>query len=407
METIKSVFEEITKDIVIDQKFVERIHKFERSFANRNEDHIAFFGGNLMGVHPMRFRSVDRESWFTDVLEIDDLVLEDSIRKLKSIDPSWHRANDVMNLSCAWTVYAILNSKHLSKVWKEQGAIDTFLILQYKYLGSLMSHWFPYPADQATMLAVYSELSRKYSLKVAGSWNVLLRTRTEELLSSRSVHHQAITTLTSDKSVIYMVNDIQGRLREIVKSMTAVFYDLKSRGIKIHTEKAVTLIDGSAVVKDKSKRYSTYIRYINEVISDKNSFIRAELIAVISDAMHTMPPKLLEDTLEWMSINHRSDKHEEVETLIKETLLHAFDLISNHKELVGKNTGLMPLLTKLRSLYMASRMSDAALLHNKQLAESIVLNSIKSKNSSVIASVRTSLQMYIVLRTMAMSFYQN
>ena len=84
METIKSVFDEVTRDVSVDAKLIQRIHQYERAFVNRNEDHIAFFGGNLMGVHPMRFRPTDRDNWFSDVLMIDDLRLEDEMKNVKA-----------------------------------------------------------------------------------------------------------------------------------------------------------------------------------------------------------------------------------------------------------------------------------------------------------------------------------
>lgn len=404
IETIKSVFDDVTKDAVIDAKLIQRIHEYERAFVNRNEDHIAFFGGNLMGVKPMRFRQKDRDDWFADVLQIDELTLEDGIHSLKSLDPEWKRANDVMNLSCIWAVYAILQSSKLNPQQKHAACVDVMLILQYKFLGSLMAHFFPYPADEATMQAVYAQLSYKYALKSAGSWAKLLRNRAEEIMSPKSIHHRTYQVLGDDKAVVYMVSDIQGRLREIVKKMTTVFYQVRETGAKISTEKSVMDVDGQAIVKDKTRRYSTYIRYFHTVLDDKASLVRQELVDVISDAMPTMPPRLLVETLEWMNLNHRHTGHD-VEELINETLIFAFDLISSDRELLGKRAGLTPLLVKLRSLYMASRMSDPSLLKTKALAEKIVGHSVKTKNASVIASVRTGLQLFIVLRAMAMHHY--
>lgn len=404
--TIKSVFDDVCKDVVVDARFIKRIHDYERAFVNRNEDHINFFGGNLVGVHTMRFIPAHRDSWFHDVMEIDDLALEDGIEQVDALDPEWKRANDAMNLSVVWVVYAILRSTKLSPTQKEQGCIDALLVLQYKYLGSLMAHYFRYPADHATMLAVYARLSRKYALKAAGSWSVLLRQRAEEILSPRGIHRPAYETM-ADKAVVYMVNDIQGRLREIVKSLWAVFDSVRSSGEKIGSERMVMEIDGAAIVKDKTRNYATYIRYLHDVIGDRPSFIRDELFNIVADAMHTMPPKLLRETLEWMSINHRVKGAEEVEQLVDETLIHAFNTLASNRELLGGKNSLTPLLVKLRSLYMASRMSDETLLKTKELSERIVNKAVRTKNPSVIASVRTGVQLYIVLRALAMRYYQN
>lgn len=405
--SIKGVFEEVAAHVSIDAKLLKRIHDYERAFVNRDEDHIAFFGGNLTGVHTMRFRPSDRERWFNDVLDIDELDLSDRLASLDSIEADWKRASDAMNHSCIWLMYAILNSKTLSPSQKEKGAIDVMLILQYKFLGSLMAHYFKFPADEATMLAVYAQLSRKYALKAAGSWSALLQKRAEDMLSERSIHHKTYMHLGPDSSINYMISDVQGRLREIIKSIWAVFDKVRKSGVKIGTEKSILETDDGVVLKDKSRQSSSYIRYAHDVIADRPSWIRAELVTIVADAMHTMPPKGLVDALEWMSLNHRVKGGEEVAELINETLLHAFELINTDRELLGTRSGLMPLLTKLRALYMASRMSDPNLLKTKELAEKVVTRAIASKNASVIASVRTGVQLYIVLRTLTMHHYQN
>lgn len=405
--TIKSVFDAVAGDVQIDAALVKRIHEYQTGFVNRNPDHIAFFGGNLMGVHPMRFRTSDRESWFSEVLDIDELALIDGIADVTELDADWKRANDVMNLSCVWLLHALHQSKKLTLAQRDQAMIDTLLIMQYKFLGSLMAHYYRYPADEAVMLAAYARLTRKYALKNAGSWNVLLRLRAEDLLKVQSIHRSTYILFNRDKDIIYMVSDVQGRLREIVKSMTAVFYKVRDEGGRIGSENSVIDIDGTAVLKDRTRNYSTLIRYAHVVIQDKQSFVRELLVKVISDAMHTMPPKQFVEALEWMSINHIGKEGAIIDKLIDETLIHAFGVISSDRNLLSKSNGVMPLLIKLRSLYMASRMSDPTLLLTKQLSEQVVMAAVKTRNSSVIASIRTAVQMYIVLRTLAMNHYQS
>lgn len=403
MTTIKSVFEDVSKDIVVDTKFIQRVHEFERSIVNFNEDHIEFFGGTLFGVKPMRFRNSDRDRWFTDVIEMDDLDLEDGIAKVPTIDVNWKRANDVFNLSCVWAVYAIYNSKKLNEKQKHQGMVDTLLVLQYKFLGSLLAHYFKFPADEATMLKVYATLNYKYAIKSAGSVHQMLLNRCNDILSPRSIHRKAYTTLEGD--VIYMVNDIQGRLREIIKGIWKVFAQIRESGARIGTEKSVLDIDGSSVLLDKMKAQPAYIRYINEVITDKKSFIRQELVDVIANAMHTMPPNQLIEALEWMSLNHRTKEGELIEEFVNETMIYAFELMGQNRSMMNSGGAMSALIQKLRALYRASRMAHPSLIKTRDLADVIVKKSIKSKNPSVIAAVRTGLQLYIVLRTLTKSYY--
>lgn len=405
MDTIKSVFEAAAPDFVVDQKLIQRLVEFERTFVNRNEDHIAFFGGQLTGVNPMRFTPSDRDKWFAEVLDIDDLLVEDGIKRLP-IDQTWVRANDVFNQSCVWVLHRILTSS-LSPSQKELGAKLTIQIMQYKMLGSLLAHNFRYPADEGTAQATLAAMSRKYLIKTSKSWHDLLEKRAVEMVSPRSVHRNAYMLMRSDDAVIKMIHDIQNRLKELIKSINKIFYDLHARGVKVRTESSVREIDGSVVLKDKTRQYTTFIRYLHQVMDDPKSFVRDDLVDVVADSMHTMNPRLLVETLDWMSKNRLAPRHDYITELADETLIYAFELIASDRKLFNSRGGLTPLIAKLRSMYMASRMSNDSLLKTKELSDKVVRAALTTRNESVVASVRTGVQLYLVLRAMAMHYYQN
>lgn len=408
MTTIREVFDRAGAEVEfkVDQALIERLAKYERDFVNRDEEHINFFGSNLVGVYQMKFRQQDRDNWFLDIVNLDELDLVDQIKKVSYLDPKWKRPNDPMNLSCIWLMHLISTDKHLPMSEKQRGVQLVALILMYKFMGSILAHNFKFVADKAAMEATMASLSRKYAIKTAGTWGRLFHQRAEEIASVRSIHHKAYTNFNSDADITYMINDVQGRLRELIKNIWQVFARVKDSTSRITTEKAISTFDGEDVVKEKTRRFSTYLRYIHDVLPDKRSFIRDELVSVISDLMHTVPPKHLIEALEWMSLNHRVKGQERVEELIDETLLHCFSMILANRSIYGQGSSLEALLGKLRALYTASRMSDPHLLKMKDLADSIVSQSVTSKNVSVHAGVRTAIQLYLVLRCLAMQHYQ-
>lgn len=406
METIQSTFASHAGHLKIDAALVKAISSFERGFVNGSEDHIAFFGGYAMGVHKMRFRGADREAWFNDVLRMNEQALEEDIAGLDSIDPEWVRASDAMNLSCVWLAHVLLRSTALPQAVRHEAAVQVMQVLLYKFMGSLMAHNFKYTADEASMTAMYAEMNYKYAIKKSGSWGRLLRERAEELVSPRSVHRKVFERFDDDEAIVRMINDTQSRLRQIVKSMNKVFYDVRARGVKIGTTKSVLDVDGESVLLDKTRRYSTYIRYLSEVLGDRKSFVRKELVDVVRDMMHTMSAKMFEDSLNWMSLHRDDPKFPQIRQLCDETLIFAFDQLSANRDRLARNQGLSPLLKQLRALYMASRMADPTLLKCKELAEEIVHQATGSRSASSIASVRTGLQLYVVLRALAMHYYQ-
>ncbi len=404
-KNIRGVFEEYCGDIKIDRRFIRMLRQMRLAFVNRNSDHVQFFGGNLLGVYPVRYRTSDREQWYDEVLEANESDLVKAVKDLDSIDPTWVRASDPVNLSVVWLMYRIHNSSALSARDKEQGLMDVLLMLQYKFISSIMSHFFPYPADHAVAVATYEALSRKFDLKKYGSWQALLEARAEAIMARSSIHYTTYTKLTDDDAIVYMVSDIQARLREIVKKTSAVFYRVKEQNLRISSTSSTIEIDGMSEILDRQRDHSRYTRYLHSIITDKPTFIRQELVDVVGDVLHTMPERYLKETLEYCSDNYGAKGDKRIEKLIDETLLHAYEYLSNNRGVMSGPSDLGSLITKLRNIYMASRMSDPVLIGMRDLAEGIVKDSISSRNKAVMASVRTGLQIYLILRAFSMNHY--
>jgi hypothetical protein len=398
---IKSIFDQATKAIKLDPGFLKHVHQYGQGFVNRNEDHVQFFGSNLTGVYPVRFKTTDRIEWLDDVLGIDEYVIRKEIINLETIDENWKRGTDVMNLSCLYYTHRVFNSA-LSPAQKEQGMIDFLLVLQYKFISSLMAHYFPYPPDEKTALATYAALSKKYTLKQEGSWHGVLLQRAKDIIAKTSPHYQTIVRFDDDAAIMYMVTDIQGRLRNMLKKLWVVFDLVRTQEAKIHTVGGMVELDGKMIVRDVSRNYPPYRRYLNETIHDKQRFIKQELVDVIASAMHTMSEKMFVDTLIYLCDNANT---KDVETLMDEVLIHAFEYLSTDTRAQSKFNDIPALITKLRALYMASRSTDPGLLKMRALGEKLVKKAVKTTNASAAASVRTGVMLYIVLRTFAKQHY--
>lgn len=409
-KTIKGVFDGECSRLEIGPKLIARLHQYQVGFVNKNEDHINFFGGNLLGVQVVRFTPTDHDRWFDEIVEVDNVPLQEQLLALPTVNPeerglkSAFISSDAFNLSCVWLAHAISDSKHLTPAQKEQGMIDAMLVLQYKFLTSLLYHYFHYPTDTATAEATYAQLSNKFAIKQYGSWMALLRARAEAIIAKNSIHFQTILKMDDDNDVTYMLNDTQGRIRDTVKNIYAVFDQVHKQGIRISSVSSIIEHDGVEILKDRSKNLLAYGRYINEVIADKNSFVREELTGIIEKLMYTMPPRLFHMTLGWMSDNYRAPGTH-VEEMLTETLVHSFDYLADHRSLVNNSSDLPGLLTKLRGVYMSSRSTDPALFSLRNKAEKIVRQATGNKNNSIIASVRTGVLLYIVLRSFTMRHY--
>jgi hypothetical protein len=406
-ESIKSVFAQECADLKIDAAFIKRLHNYQVSFVNKNDDHIALFGGHLLGVHVVRFTPADQDRWFDEILEVDPNPLEERLLALPDVNEDFIVSSNTMNISCVWLAHAIMESKLLSDQQKQDGMVDAMLVLQYKFLTSLLYQRFRYPADPAVAEATYAQLSYKFAIKQHGNWFALLKARAESIIEKSSIHRRVFEKMDSDLDVVYMLNDSQGRIRDIVKNIYGVFKTVHSQGVKITSTSGVVEHDGQEILKDKTKNASAYVRYINAVITDRQSFMREELLGVVEKLMHTMPPRLFRETLVWMSDNYRQSGAQVIEEVITEVLLHSFEYLSDNRALVRNENDLPGLLSRLRGVYMSSRSSEEAVLSLREKTEYMVKQATGSKSGSVIASVRTGVLLYLLCRAYTMKHYSS
>lgn len=408
---IREVFNAECAHVQINPRFLKKLVELEARFVNKKAEHIRFFGGTRTGVDVVRFTAEDRDRLFTDILEVDDRVLEDKLYALKDhndqyvINQDWKISSDIFNLSIAWLLHAIENSDYLDERQKDEGKIRACQYMLYKFLTSRLFRHFRYPADPEVADATYAQLSYKFALKEHGSWGAVMRHLAKQATKRDGIHARTIKLMDIDRSVIEMLNDIQGRPRDILKNYYNVFVRVNEAGGRIKRSSALVDIDGEIILKDKTRSLENYTRYIKSVISDQNSFIREELVDVIVKIMHTMPEKLLTQSLTWASLNYGHTKDRVVEKALDMIAEHAFAYLSDHRELLHTTGDLANLVSKLRGAYMSSRSSDPLLLQIRELVGSIVAQATKSKNDSVIAATRTGFMIYVIVRMFSMKHY--
>lgn len=407
-KNVKAVFDENCSHLKFDNKLAKKFSDYQIAFVNKNEDSMTFFGGNLIGVQVVRFTNQDKEKWFTDILEIDDILLEEKLIELPGINQNFHISSDLFNLSAVWLIHRFMNSPLLHDKQKEQVLLDIALALNYKYLTSILYWWFKYPADPQVAAATYAQLSYKFAIKQYGSWYATLVARCNDFLDEKSIHYQVLKKFNDDGKIVYMLNDTQGRIKDLLKNYCSEFYKVKEQGLKIKSTSSLTLDnDGEQIVRDKTKNLLGYTRYMHSIITDKDSFIKSDLIDVIANVIHTMPPKLLVASLEYCSNNYRHVGASEIEELIDLTITHSFSYLNNNRNLLKDTNDLAALISKLRGVYMSSRSNEPDLILMRKKAEHIVKSATKIKNDNVIASVRTSLLLYLVLRSFCKNYYSN
>ncbi|BAS04814.1 hypothetical protein [Ralstonia phage RSF1] len=410
---IKKVMDAEFDHLPIDKRLLDRILKYEKDFINKNEDHITFFGGHLMGVQIVRFDPRDRAYWFDEVLEINEQALQEPLYALRDphrpkeplIDPDFNVRSDIMNITCAYLVHRFLTANNLPHDKQREGAEAVVRIMLYKFLTSLLWNYFKYPANPAVAEATYNALSLKFGLKKNGNWKKYLDERAHVTVEPGAIHYKNLVSMKDDEDFLYFIGDTQGRIRGTVKSIYAIFDRMNKAGIKIVSASSVMEYDGEMILKDKSRTYQTEIRYIADVIGDRGSFIKPELLKIIEKSVPTANPDMLLKTLQWMSDNAGYGKDDIVNQLTTKTVIYSFNYLAQNPSLIKGKRDISGVLFRLRGSFMASRSSDEDLMQLREMAELIAGYATGSKNDTVKKSIRTAVLLYIIGRIMAKDYY--
>lgn len=418
MGQIKSVMDQEFSHLPVDKRLLSKVLKYEEDFINKNEDHITFFGGHLMGVQIVRFDPRDRQYWFDEILEINEQSLQEPLYALKwippdsrnkmpepVIDPEFVVRSDVMNITCGYLIHRFMTANNLPMNERQKGAECVVRIMLYKFLTSLLWNYFKYPANSAVAEATYNALSLKFGLKRAGNWKKYLDERGHLTIEPKSIHYKNLLTMADDQDFLYFIGDTQGRIRGTVKSIYGVFDQMSKQGIKIVASSSVMEYDGEMVLKDKTHTYQSEIRYIADVLGDRGSFIKPELLRLIEKSVPTANPDMLTKTLQWMSDNSGYGKDDIVNQLTTKTVIYSFNYLTRNPKLIKGKRDISGVLMSLRGSFMASRSSDEDLMELREMAEKIAGYATNSRNETVLKAIRTAVLLYIIGRIMSKDFY--
>ena len=405
-ETLKTILDQEFEHLVFDKTLARAFNHFQVGFTNKNQDHMTFFGGNLTGVEIVRWQPEERDTWFTDILKVDDYALEQRVHRLKDINPNHKVSSDIFNITAVYCIHRFQESMYLSHDEKLQAMLDVCLIMHYRFLSSLLFKYFRYPANKAAAAATYEKLSMKFGLKQKGNWYALLVDRSKDFMNPNGIWGKVLKTFQEDYDVVRMINDAQGRIRDIMKNIYKEFMLVVHSGERIALTTHMGLdIDGEEILRDSTQGLAKYRHYLESVIVDPNSFIRAELVDVICSILNKLPHEHLVTVLKFVAKNFRYSQITEIEDLVEDTLSHSFEYFAEHRNILNQGANLPELIGRLKGVYMASRSTNAQLLKMRQNAERIVSMAVSIRTDSVIANLRTALLLYICLRAYTMHYY--
>lgn len=407
--TLKELLDEVFEDLIVDKSLVDRLRRYKLGFINKNTSHASFFGNVLLGVDVVKHTPADRAEFFQDVLGIDEESCRIAIMQSPLIEADFKRLSDPYNLVSIYIAHRLYKSKLPEKV-KHEGMHTVIYMLQVKLFTSILNHWYSKPAPIEEAKATYASLTMKSSIKQVGSYDEWFSNRVDQLLAPDSIHINAIHNFTPDTSTrggtLYAVTEPQDRLREVVKAIFDTHKQVRANGGRIKTASSTFTLDGEILIRSNTNLTKQYVDYIQSTMMDKTSFIRREVLDVVTDAVSSVSETLLLQFLAWLSEAHAGRTKVPSNELSEALVLHAISYIQENRLLISRVDDFAILVIRLKDLYMAPRLKDEGLLKCRSMMRDLVVKSKVSKSGPQIESIKTAAQLYITCRALTLNYYK-
>lgn len=383
---------------LIDINLVRDLKSFRLAWAQKSTEYIEFLGSSLVGVHNVRFSFIDEENLYQNVLHIDRDNLDYDVKRTKGINPAYKVSSNPTFIILTYLMHRLLTS-NLNKKDIEDGVRECYYIFAYKVIGSLYSNYFKYPVDEGIAKVVYERMNNKYLLK-GHSWQEVFNYRATDLLPPHGLHYARLLKYDTYE-IVRVINDLQGRLREIVKNAYIILAKVTEDNEKIGSSSQLTTIgeDGEIAFRETLNDVAQMVNYTRSLLSKPNDFVKDSLVELLLD--DRLFPKLKKDillgTLRFISLKvdmHTKDKLDVIEYIIITTItyLRRRGITANYKDKVYE------ILIHMKNYWSTTTVTNKAIADVKDYLSEVVTASSGLRTNYVVATYVLAIILYIFLR---------
>lgn len=408
---IRQVLDNHFSETKIDRDLCKRIIDYTTAFINKNENHIAFYGGVLMGVYDLKFLPEDQELWYEEVLQIDEDLLKADFIKCHNIEPTHVVGSEPFNYIPAYLSLRLNKANGIPNNLKTEAQYCLFVVMHSRFMGSLLSRRFNrYPANKAAMEEAFMALNYKFDIKTLGSWERLFRDRARSVLfDNRDFNNYMMDRYNDPEKADYwakrIVSDLQTRLRELVNKYYQVYVDILKTGTRVRVTSSTGInSDGEMILRDKTTGYSNYLNYIRSVVTDQSSFIRMELIKITEELLPNLNTVHFIRSLEYISKNYNFE-YDLINDFMDNSVIYVFNTMQNEKKSIDRTNDIKAIMLAIRAKLMAPKNKEPEILKIRELGERIAHTATGIRNPAVLSTVRSGLMLYVALRTMTKNYY--
>lgn len=393
----------------ISQDLISNLSEYCAMFETKNQ-HSEALNSPLLGVTPIYFTTTDRSILFT-LLQVEEQDITNVIDAVPGIEPNWVVARDEYNQLILWVAHRIITS-NLSKQQIEKGLMAVFKLLHYKFFTSIVFNSYKHGADKATMEAVIGSLSNKYDIIREKTWKGVIEARCRDIFAEESIHLKTLIEFNDDGDVLYLLSDIQTRIRQKIRLVTEQYYNMKEQGQGIGTYGTVDEVDGEKIVTAQSNIFDTMVEGMIVQCQTPARFLDNELISVLCARFQYVSEEMLRQVLTMFSelaalqagsgelFKIKSKKGEDyyvgIGLMVREIIQKTYRLCILDKIDMNSKTAI---IVKTLNLYTSSRITDESILTIKRSLLSFVVDCKKSSREATNSSIVIAIVLYVMIRS--------
>lgn len=390
----------------INPRWAMTLRKYVYNFITRKVgmvNYMEFFGSPYLGLQKITFTTGDRNQWFSEIFDVDEEELKENLHACKAINAEWSVVGDVFNLTIPYLLYRTYHSK-LDQKTKHQALVDILSMYHYKCLTSIIHNDYKFTARENVVLETYNRLSLKYDIKRYGSWRALIEARAEFILNPKTgIHFDAYTKMDDDKKIVYMVGDIQNRLRRAINDINKVFHDVKNKTDIVSLDKSKINLGDELTIKSVTKEVTQYGFYIERVLAEETSFYKEELATYACGVLEGVPKDKLAYVLQSFPAIYKNPKKPYYKEYVDAVRIHLFEYMHTNDI---KKTNVYDVLIKMCGAYGAPRSKNDMVRVIRELGDRIIKEQTGMKTPQTVRVLRASMSLYLVLRILAKDFYE-
>ena len=366
-----------TLNLKIDTKIIKRFEDLVVGFELRGQNPIAL-NSQTIGVRPIAFLPSDRAAFF-EIFNLTETTVKHLIEKISVIHSDRKVTSDPFNVLSVWVMHLAYRDIPSIKT-RNDFLMNVTKYLHYRFFTSLINRYFPHGTDEKVMVATINGLSRKFDIVVYGTWKKTIEARCEDFISEDSLHVSGLKRADNDNDFLYVISDLQSRIRDKVKNIAEAYYGAHKTGDKI-TSKAATSSDrdGEKILVHTTRTLDLMIYNLQNEILIERMFIDNATVSMIAKQFTNISEDMLKSALKSIvdlaKTQSDSKQLDAVKIIDGQSVyigLRIFitNLIQKTYRYCIQNgvdvTNQAQMFVKIKNIYSSSRISDVDILANKQ-----------------------------------------